>query len=211
MTEFFFLFSRSATPVVESKSTRDILAKVSAGPDQSTAELRKQVEKELRIVKDRYVDLEKENARLVAENKRLKQSSSPYDDLTSTSSRIENSPRIRRLEMENDDLRDEVSSLKAKIARTADTSSSWDFRSKYDYLTPGGGSSLSSKFSSSLRGSEDESRSLRFKIFDLEDKVTSLTEELEKRKLDVDPEVLKNRVSELETEMSKWPCVRMYV
>lgn len=138
----------------------------------------------------------------MAENKRLKQSSSSYDDLSSSSFRMENGPRVRRLENENSDLRDEVAALKAKIARTTDTGS-WDFRSKYDYLTPSSGSSLSSKFSSSLRGSEDETRSLRLKIFDLEDKVTSLTEELEKRKPDVDPEVLKKRVSELESEMSK--------
>lgn len=188
-------FSRSSTPTVDPKSSRDILSRVG---DPATLELRKQMEKELRIVKDKYEDLEKENDRLMAENRRLKQSST-FDDFM-PSSRLENSPKVRRLEMENADLRDEIASLKVKIARATAADPTWDYRpSRLDHL-----SSFSTKISSTLRGSEDDTQSLKFKIFDLEDKVSTLAEELEKRKQpEMDPEPLRKRIGELDAEISK--------
>lgn len=198
MLPFWMRFSsRSATPTVDPKSPKDLLSKMA---DPATLELRRQMEKELRLVKDKYEELEKENVRLMGENRRLKQSPS-FDEFMppSSLSRLESSPKVRRLEMENADLRDEIASLKVKIARATAADPTWDYRpGRLDHL------SFSTKISSTLRGSEDDTQSLKFKIFDLEDKVSTLAEELEKRKQpEMDPEPLRKRIGELDVEISK--------
>lgn len=181
------------------------------------------VQQEAKILKEKMVDLEKDNERLSAENKRLQilsasrgGSGGGRSDVTDDLARqnAELTERLKALEAENTSLRDSVGQLDERTNRL----SKEVVRAKFSGQSLSESSPEWRELRTQVQVLDDECRALRRKVVDLEAGNAKMKAELEKhrrqdggggverkrRELELQTkEELKDRVVELETETGK--------
>lgn len=198
---------------LEDSTSRDV------GYSDHQLDIRKQMEsvqQEARILKEKMVDLEKQNEQLSTENKRLQimnagrpGKSGPAVDLVNQNADL--ASKVKHLEAENASLRESIGQLDERTSRL----SKEVVRAKFSGQSLSESSAEWRELRTQVQVLEDECRGLRRKGVDLEATNAKMKMELEKYRKEGESEkkrkqlegetkeTLKDRVVELETEIGE--------